>query len=360
LLRVGGTFTLAALVAAGCTSGSSSKTAASAATAAGSGSTPASVTTTKSNASDSSGRYKGFEVIPSIVQQVEPQVVTVKVPDGLGSGVIWNKDGVIVTNHHVVPSDESVQVTFADGKEADAKLIATDAVLDLSVIQVDRKGLPAATFADALPTVGELAIAMGSPLGFEDTVTAGIISGLHRNIPGSAQQSQSLVDLVQTDAPISPGNSGGALVNGEGKVIGINVAYIPPQAEAVSIGFAIPAPTVTDAVQQLLANGRVKHAYLGIQPAPLTPQVVQQLGVGTDQGVLVLDVVQGGPAAQAGMQPGDVITEFDGKSVATEEDFLAELRKVDPGQPVKVVVKRGSQDVNLTVTLADRPPATGG
>jgi S1-C subfamily serine protease len=351
---------LAALVAAGCSSGSPNKTAAASTTAASAGGSGSAVATATTSGKASNGQFKGFEVIPSLVQQVEPQVVTVKVPDGLGSGVIWNKDGVVVTNHHVVPSDEPVQVTFADGKEADAKLIATDAVLDLSVIQVNRKDLPAATFASELPTVGELAVAIGSPLGFEDTVTAGIISGLHRNIPGSAQQSQSLVDLIQTDAPISPGNSGGALVNGDGQVIGINVAYIPPQAEAVSIGFAIPAPTVTDAVQQLLANGRVKHAYLGVQPAPLTPQVVQQLGVGTDQGVLVLDVVPNGPAAQAGMQPGDVITEFDGKKVATEEDFLAELRKVDPGQPVKVVVKRGNRDTTLTVTLAERPPATGG
>lgn len=125
---------------------------------------------------------------------------------------------------------------------------ATDPLYDLAVVTVERHGLPAATFADALPRVGELAVAMGSPLGFTNTVTAGIVSALHRSIP-SGGQAPSLVDLLQTDAAISPGNSGGALVNGEGKVMGINVAYIPPQAQPVSIGFAIPAPTVVDDVK---------------------------------------------------------------------------------------------------------------
>ena len=176
-----------------------------------------------------------WAVIPEVAAQLAPSVVAVLTPGGEGSGVVWNDDGIIVTNAHVVgPHDEAV-VAFADGKRSPARVVAVDTVVDLAVLDAERDDLPAATFADALPVVGELAIAVGNPLGFENTVTAGVISGVQRAIPGSATQTQSLVDLIQTDAAISPGNSGGALVNGSGEVVGINVAYIPPQARAVSL-----------------------------------------------------------------------------------------------------------------------------
>ena len=163
--------------------------------------------------------------IPEVVQKVEPSVVTVAHDQGTGSGVIWSKDGVVVTNNHVVRAGdqvvERVEVAFFDGRRVPGTVRATDPSTDLAVVQVDRKDLKPATFQRALPQVGELAVAVGSPLGFENTVTAGIISGLHREIPGSAQQGiKSLVDLIQTDAPISPGNSGGALVNGRGQMVG--------------------------------------------------------------------------------------------------------------------------------------------
>jgi S1-C subfamily serine protease len=315
---------------------------------------------TATTATTDGGRFAGFEVIPGVVRQVEPSVVAIQISGGEGSGVVYDADGTIVTNHHVVPDgSEPIQVIFADGKRATATFVAADPLLDLAVIRADRRDLPAARFASELPEVGELAIAVGNPLGFENTVTAGVVSGLHRNIPGSAVQSQALVDLIQTDAAISPGNSGGALLDGGGEVIGVNVAYIPPQAAAVSIGFAIPAPTVTDAVGQMLATGRVKHGYLGIQPAPLTPQVVEQLDVATDEGVLILEVVPGGPAAQGGLQSGDVIAAVDGTAVPTVEDFLARLRQVEPGTRVTLAVVRGNQRQDVVVTVQDRP-ATGG
>jgi len=299
-----------------------------------------------------------FDRIPDIVRRVQPSVVTIITGQGLGSGVVWSREGIIVTDQHVIEGSSRVQVAFADGRRVAGTVKAADQVTDLAIVQAQRSGLPPATFQPKLPQVGELAIAIGSPLGFENTVTAGIISGLHREIPGSGQQTQSLVDLVQTDAPISPGNSGGALVNAAGQVVGINEAFIPPQQGAVSIGFAIPAATVVDVVGQLLRNGRAQHAFLGIQPGDLTPQIAQQLGVRQSTGVVVLDVVRGGPADKAGMRPGDVITALDGKQVATVEDFLAVLRPHRPGDTVTVTFLRGTDTHTAKVILADRP--TGG
>ena len=300
-----------------------------------------------------------FDQIPDVVRKVQPSVVTIITGKGLGSGVVWSRDGVIVTDDHVVSGSTRVEVAFADGRRVAGTVKAGDEITDLAVVQADRKDLPPATFQRQLPRVGEVAIAIGSPLGFENTVTAGIISGLHREIPGSGQQTQSLVDLIQTDAPISPGNSGGALVNARGEVTGISEAYIPPSQGAVSIGFAIPAATVVNVVGQLLESGRAQHAFFGIQPGDLTPEIARQLGVSTTTGVVVLDVVGGGPADKAGMRPGDVITAIDGKQIATVEDFLATLRPHRPGDTVTATFFRGGTRQDAKVVLADRPTGSG-
>lgn len=301
------------------------------------------------------GAAAGFSRIPDIVRQVEPSVVAVLTNSGEGSGVIWRADGLVVTNHHVVDGARSIELAFADGKRVSAQIVATDPLTDLALLRTDRRDLPAASFAEDLPSVGELAVAIGNPLGFENTVTAGIISGLHRSIPGSAPQSQALIDLVQTDAAISPGNSGGALVGGDSRVVGINVAYIPPQARAVSIGFAIPAATVTDVARQLLEHQTVRHPFFGIQPGPLNPQVARLLNVEAEGGVVVLDVVSGGPAEAAGLRPGDVIVTMDGRDVRSLEDFLASLRRHEPGDRVEVGVVRDGQPLTVGVVVAERP-----
>ena len=198
------------------------------------------------------------------------------------------------------------------------------------MVEVERDDLQPATFQPAPPVVGELAVAMGSPLGFQNTITAGIISGLHREIPGSAEQGiRSLVDLIQTDAAISPGNSGGALVNGRGEVVGINVAYIPPEQGAVAIGFAIPGATAVDVVGQLLRNGRATHSYLGIQPDQVTREVAAELGLDEASGVVVLAAIDGGPAAKAGLRPGDVIVAIDD---ASDRDRGGPVRRAPPAQ----------------------------
>jgi serine protease DegQ len=294
--------------------------------------------------------------IPGIVRKIEPSVVTIAHDQGTGSGVVWSKDGVVVTNAHVVGDARAVEVVFFDGQRADGRVRATDPDTDLAVVDVERQDLQPATFQEALPAVGELAVAVGSPLGFQNTVTAGIISGLHREIPGSAEQGiRSLVDLIQTDAAISPGNSGGALVNSRSQVVGINVAYIPPGQGAVAIGFAIPGATAVDVVGQLLRNGRATHSYLGIQPVQVTREVAAQLGLDQARGVVALVVVEGGPAAQAGLRPGDVIVGMDNAAIDTVEDLFGELRQRRPGSQVRLTIIRDGQRQELTATLAESP-----
>jgi serine protease DegQ len=295
-------------------------------------------------------------LIPEIVSKVEPSVVTVQLRGGSGSGVIWDRDGVIVTNNHVVQAGGPVQVAFADGSRVPARVLATDPRSDLALLRADRKGLPAAAFADALPRVGELAIAMGSPLGFENTVTAGIVSGLGRSIPGSGP---SLADLIQTDAPISPGNSGGALVNARGQVMGINVAYIPPEARAVSIGFAIPSPRVVNVVRQLLEDGTVDYAFLGIRYQEVSPNLAQQFDLPVASGVVVTEVIGGSPAATAGLRPGDIIVKTDDRAVATGGDLTLALRDKRPGDRITLeIVRSGGQRRQVTVTLAQQSPGS--
>jgi S1-C subfamily serine protease len=196
------------------------------------------VTRTETAAGGSPTASDGFAAIPGVVDAVEPSVVSVSTDVGEGSGVIWSADGVIVTNAHVVQGAAEVTVVLASGARLPAQIEAGDQRFDLAVLRVERDGLPAARFQQSPPDVGELAIAMGNPAGFEQSVTAGIISGLHRSIP-SGGQTPALVNLIQTDAAISPGNSGGALVDGDGDVIGINVAYLPPTQGAVALGFEI-------------------------------------------------------------------------------------------------------------------------
>jgi S1-C subfamily serine protease len=292
--------------------------------------------------------------IPALVRQVEPSVVTVLTQNGLGSGIVYKGDGTIVTNAHVVAGVQEVTVALADGQQVPGKVRATDKVSDLAVIQANRNGLPAATFQKPLPQVGELAVVMGSPLGFEATVTSGIISGLHRQIPGSASTGAPLVDLIQTDAAISPGNSGGAVLDAQGEVVGMSVAYIPPAAGAVSLGFAIPAATVVDVADQLLATGTARHAYIGIQPATLTPEIARLLGLNRTSGVVVMQVETPSPAAEAGIQPGDIITSLNGQETAKAEELIAALRGTKPGDRVQLTVLRGANTQQITVTVAER------
>lgn len=314
--------------------------------------------TAKSAAPADGGSGAAAGNLPQLVENLSPSVVTIFTEGGLGSGVVYSADGLILTNEHVIRGATTVEVGFADGQRVEGTVKASDAVTDLALVQAKRTGLPKPTYQSDLPKVGEGALVLGSPLGFENTATAGIISGLHRSIPGSASNSLSLVDLIQTDAPISPGNSGGAVINMRGEVIGISEAYIPPSAGAVSLGFAIPAATAVDVAEELLANGTAKHAYLGLTPGELTAQIADQLGIQEGAGVVVLAADRDGPAGRAGIRPGDVLQSMEGVELTTPEKLLAELRKRNPGDTVGFKVKRGDQSLDIKVDLTDRPAST--
>ena len=293
--------------------------------------------------------------IPQLVENLAPSVVTIFTEGGLGSGVVYSEDGLILTNEHVVRGNTTVEVGFADGQRVEGTVRATDPVTDLALVQANRTGLPKPNYQNSLPRVGEGALVLGSPLGFENTATAGIISGLHRSIPGSASNSLSLVDLIQTDAPISPGNSGGAVINMRGEIIGISEAYIPPSAGAVSLGFAIPAATAVQVAEELLADGTAEHAYLGLTPGELTPQIADQLGIDATTGVVVLSVDGDGPAGRAGIRPGDVLESMEGVELNAPEKLLAELRSRNPSNTVGFKVRRDDQALDIKADLIDRP-----
>lgn len=291
--------------------------------------------------------------LSEVVAEVEPSVVTVLVSEGLGSGVVFRDGGLVLTNEHVVQDARTVELALASGERTPAEVVGTDATTDLAVLQAERTDLPPASFHTELPAPGEVVLALGSPLGFRNSVTMGVVSGVGREIPGTAEQSRALVDLIQTDAAISPGNSGGALVDTSGRVVGINDAYIPPEAGAVSLGFAIPADTAQQVADDLLEDGQVTHPYLGIAPGRLTPEIAQRLDAPTDRGVLVRDVAADGPAAAAGLRPGDIIIDFHGEQTDTLEQLLGALRGVEPGQSVELTYRRGGETTEVTITVEE-------
>ncbi|MEU0878026.1 trypsin-like peptidase domain-containing protein [Lentzea sp. NPDC005914] len=283
-----------------------------------------------------------------VVTRTAPSAVTVRVEGGVGSGVVLRSD-VVLTNEHVVTNHRQVRIRYADGQDSAGDVLATDPLADLAVIRTERKNLPAAEFRTELPRPGDAVLAIGSPLGLEFTVTAGIVSGLHRTLSEGSQ-----VELIQTDAPISPGNSGGALLDSAGRVIGINEAYIPPAQGAESLGFAIPSGVAVDVAEKLLSSGRVEHPYLGASLGESTPEIRSRLGISAERGALVLAVEPGGPAEAGGMRAGDVIVQMKDQDVDGVQDVQSALRSSRVGERVPVSVQRAEQRADLTVVLAGR------
>jgi serine protease DegQ len=341
--------------------------------ASGANLTASQVTTANSGATVVNGDDSGGLASPAqeVATELGPSVVNIAISGtsqgqqyaGEGSGVIYTKDGMIITNNHVA-SDESgnvvqnIEVTLATGEKLPATVVGRDPLTDLAVIKVDAgKNLPAATFDTHLPAVGEYAIAIGSPMGYENSVTLGIVSGIARSIEGvGGTEGVALTNLIQTDAPISPGNSGGALGNASGEVIGINVAYLPPgETGAVNIGFAIPAVTATQIADQIVETGSATHAYLGVGTQTVTPDLQQQFALSRSSGVLVAEVTAGGPAEKAGIQQGDIITKIDDQDMTESSNLMVAIRDKQPGDTVQVSIDRNGTTQVVTVTLEERP-----
>ncbi|GGI08759.1 S1C family serine protease [Egicoccus halophilus] len=309
--------------------------------------------------------------LPELVREVAPSTVAIEfvaqqggaVGQGAGSGVVWDAEGHIVTNAHVVEPAQGITVVLADGSRYPAEVVASDVRTDLAVLRIEPdEPLPPARFAQDLPEIGALALALGNPLGFQNTATSGIVSGVERSLPTAPDGGPALVGLIQTDAAISSGNSGGALVDAAGTVMGINVAVVDgPQGQAVAqgLGFAIPSTTVLPVVEQLIADGVVAHPYLGIQGVGLTPQLAERFGIGREVGVLVGAVEEGAPAAEAGLTQGDVIVAIEGEDTDSLGDLLGALRQYDVGESVTLSVVRNGEEQEIDVTLDELPDATG-
>jgi serine protease Do len=271
---------------------------------------------------------------------------------GLGSGVIVSPDGYILTNNHVVEEAQEIAVHLADGREFKAKVIGADPPTDVAVIKIMAENLPVATLGDSdKAEVGDWVLAIGSPFGLEETVTAGIISATGRSNVGITDYEQ----FLQTDAAINPGNSGGPLVNMRGQVIGINTAIASRSGGYAGVGFAVPANMVREVMKRIRETGHVTRGWMGVGIQRLTHERAESMNLKADQGVLISQVMEGGPADKAGIKAGDVVLEYAGKPVKTPGELQNTVAWTAPGTKAGVVVLRDGKRHTLTVTVEKRP-----
>lgn len=284
---------------------------------------------------------------------------------GQGSGFVVKNDGTILTNNHVVEGTSTVTVIFSNGKTVKASVIGTDATHDLAVIKVDPSavsGITPLTLGDSSALKpGQMAVAMGAPFGLDESITVGVISGLNRSVSGSQ-----LVGMVQTDAALNPGNSGGPLLNAKGEVIGINTAT-ESKLGATGIGFAIPSNVARNVLPALSAGKPVQRVYMGITGLALNSNVAQQLNLSVEQGVYVVNVVAGSPADKAGLKGsgastngtpstgGDVISTVNGHAIKSVADLSAYLSEKQVGDQIKLAILRAGSSINITLTLGAWP-----
>ena len=271
---------------------------------------------------------------------------------GLGSGVILSPDGYILTNNHVVESADEIEVTLTDSRRARAQIIGTDPDTDLAVLKIEMDKLPVIVLgnSDQL-AVGDQVLAIGNPFGVGQTVTSGIVSALGRTQLGI----NTFENFIQTDAAINPGNSGGALVDVSGNLMGINTAIYSRSGGSMGIGFAIPVSTARLVLDGIVKDGQVTRGWIGVEPNELSPELAETFGVKATEGVIITGVLQDGPAAQAGMRPGDVIVQVDGKKVGNVSELLSAVAALKPGISTTFQVQRGDRMVELGISPGVRP-----
>ncbi|MCT8999662.1 Do family serine endopeptidase [Chelativorans intermedius] len=274
-------------------------------------------------------------------------------PISQGSGFFISEDGYLVTNNHVIQGGSEYTVVMEDGTELSAELVGTDPRTDLAVLKVDGEGrtFTYVDFADdARVRVGDWVVAVGNPFGLGGTVTAGIVSARGREIGAGPYD-----DFIQIDAAVNRGNSGGPAFNLAGEVVGVNTAIFSPSGGNVGIAFAIPASLARSVVEQLIEDGKVERGWLGVQIQQVTKEIAESLGLDEDKGALIVDANEGEPAAEAGVQPGDVVIAVDGKNIDSPRDLARTIAEYDPGQSVELTVWRNGKATNLDVTLGEMP-----
>ncbi|TCO80432.1 serine protease Do [Plasticicumulans lactativorans] len=271
--------------------------------------------------------------------------------DSLGTGIIIAADGYLLTNQHVVENADEIIVRLADRRELPARVVGSDARTDLAVLKVEAQGLPTAALgqSDALD-VGEWVLAIGSPFGFEQSVTAGIVSAKGRSLP-----TEPYVAYIQTDVPINPGNSGGPLINMKGEVVGINSQIFSQTGGYMGLSFAIPIETAVDVAQQIRAHGKVSRGWVGVLVQPVNRDLAESFGLDAPRGALVSKVFDGGPAAAAGVRPGDIVTSFDGRPIVVSSALPPLVGQLSPGRQVPLVLLRGGREERLSVHIAELP-----
>jgi len=273
---------------------------------------------------------------------------------GLGSGVIIDGNGYILTNHHVVDGADQIKVDLNDNRTLDAKLIGADPPSDLAVLKVEAHNLPVLVLGDSdRSRVGDVVLALGNPLGIGQTVTMGIISAKGRQ---TGLSNGAFEDFIQTDAPINRGNSGGALVNVNGELIGINSQILSPSGGSIGLGFAVPSNMARTVVDQLVNSGKVRRGQLGIVVLKIPSEEAAQMGITQGPGVVVYRVQEGGAADRAGVRQGDVITALNGAAVNEPNTFRNQIAGTPPGSEVTLTVKRGGQEQQLRATLGEFTP----
>ena len=268
-----------------------------------------------------------------------------------GSGWVYNQNGDIVTNQHVVANADSIKVTFWNGKTYDAHLVGSDQTSDLAVIKVDAPASlihPLQLGDSSALRVGDGVVAIGSPFGLQETVTSGIVSALHRSISSPGDQPFTISDSIQTDAAINHGNSGGPLLNTAGEVVGVNSQIRSDSGGNEGVGFAIPSNTIKSVVSQLISSGKAEHAYLGVSLDP------------TGATARIAGVRAGTPAAKAGLKTGDIVTSLGGTSVSSSDDLASAIGAHKPGDSVSITYERDGQSHTVTLTLANRPTSASG
>ena len=270
----------------------------------------------------------------------------------LGSGVIVTSSGYVLTNNHVVETADEIEVALADGKKLLAKVVGNDPETDLAVLRIDGESMPAITFGSSETLrVGDVVLAIGNPFGVGQTVTSGIVSALGRTGLGI----NTFENFIQTDAAINPGNSGGALIDAAGNLVGINTAIFSRSGGSIGIGFAIPVSTAKMVLEQIVKTGSVTRGWIGVEVQDITSPIAESFKLEDTRGALIAGVLHGGPADKAGVKPGDILVEVQGKPVADPASMLNLIAALSPGQSAKLKLKRQGKDVDASITVGRRP-----